>query len=105
KILRSLSVEGMDVAVSLIAPRSLDAGGGVIAFGGDDQPGMVDLKVKGAIHDRGAGVLQGAIGSVDTTLKDVRLGAIELTADRLHFDGLDQLEVAFDGFSPTSITV
>jgi hypothetical protein len=105
KILRSLSVEAIDVALSLLAPRSLEAGGGLIAFGGDDQPGMVDLKVKGAIHDRGAGVVQGAIGSVDTTLKDVRIGPIELTADRLHFDGLDQLEVTFDGFSPTSITV
>jgi hypothetical protein len=105
KILRSLSVEAIDVALSLLAPRSLDAGGGVIAFGGDDQPGMVDLKVKGAVHDRGAGVLQGAIGSIDTTLKDVRIGPIELTADRLHFDGLDQLEVTFDGFTPTSITV
>jgi len=105
KILRSFSVEGMDLALSLLAPRSLDAGGGLIMFGGDDQPGMVDFKVKGAIHDRGAGLLQGAIGSVDTTIKDVRLGGIELTADRLHFDGLDQLEVAFDGFTPTSITV
>jgi hypothetical protein len=105
KILRSFSVEGMDLALSLLAPRSLDAGGGVIMFGGDDQPGMVDFKVKGAIHDRGAGLLQGAIGSVDTTIKDVRVGAMALTADRLHFDGLDQLEVAFDGFSPTSITV
>jgi hypothetical protein len=105
KILRSFSVEGMDLALSLLAPRSLDAGGGVIMFGGDDQPGMVDFKVKGAIHDRGAGLLQGAIGSVDTTIKDVRVGAMALTADRLHFDGLDQLEVAFDGFSPTSITL
>ena len=28
-----------------------------------------------------------------------------LTADRLHFDGLDQLEVTFDGFRPTAVTV
>ena len=30
-----------------------------IMFGGEDQPGMVDLKVTGAIRDRGPGTLQG----------------------------------------------
>jgi|HubBroStandDraft_6_1064221.scaffolds.fasta_scaffold30201_2 hypothetical protein len=105
KILRSFSVEEMDLALSLLAPRNVDVGGGLIAFGGDDQPGMVDFKVKGAIRDRGPGLLQGAIGSVDTTIKDVRVGPIEMTADRLHFDGLDHLEVSFDGFRPTAITV
>jgi hypothetical protein len=105
KVLRSFSIEGVDVAVSLLAPRNVDVGGGMIAFGGDDQPGMVDLKVKGVLHDHGEGTIEGAIGSVDTTIKDVRLGPIIMTADRLHFDGIDQLEVDFDGFSPTSITV
>ncbi|HEX4451939.1 MAG TPA: hypothetical protein VH143_13770 [Kofleriaceae bacterium] len=105
KILRSFSIEGVDVAVSLLAPRNVDVGGGMIAFGGDDQPGMVDLKVKGVLHDQGKGAIEGAIGSIDTTIKDVRLGPITMTADRLHFDGIDQLEVEFDGFSPTSITV
>jgi hypothetical protein len=105
KILRSFSIEGVDVAVSLLAPRNVDVGGGMIAFGGDDQPGMVDLKVKGVLHDHGKGAIEGAIGSIDTTIKDVRLGPIIMTADRLHFDGIDQLEVEFDGFSPTSITV
>ena len=33
------------------------------------------------------------------------MGPLMLTADRLHFDGLDQLEVMFDGFSPSCITV
>ena len=74
-------------------------------FGGEDQPGMVDLKVTGAIRDKGPGALRGAIGSVDTTIKDLRLGPIGLTADRLHFDGLDQLEVTFDGFTPTAVSV
>ena len=41
-------------------------------FGGEDQPGMVDLKVTGAIRDRGPGALRGAIGSIDTTIKDLR---------------------------------
>jgi hypothetical protein len=107
KILRSFAIDGIDVALSLLAPRSLEVnnGNGFIAFGGDDQPGVVDLKVSGAIKDRGAGALRGAIGSVDTTVKDLRIGPVELTADRLHFDGLDQLEVAFDGFRPMAITM
>ena len=74
-------------------------------FGGDDQPGMVDLKVTGSIHDRSPGELKGAIGSIDTTIKDVQLGPVKMTADRLHFDGLDELEVEFDGFRPVRATV
>jgi len=103
--LQALSLDAIDIALSLLAPRSVEAGGGVIMFGGDDQPGMVDLKVTGSINDRGPGELKGAIGSVDTTIKDVQLGPAKLTADRLHFDGLDQLEVVFDGFRPATVMV
>lgn len=105
KTLQSLSLDAIDIALSLLAPRSLEVGGGLIMFGGDDSPGMVDLKVTGDIHDRGEGKLQGAIGSIDTTIKDLHFGGTTLTADRLHFDGLDQLEVTFDGFKPTSVTM
>ena len=104
KILQALSIDAIDVALSLLAPRNLEVGGGIILFGGDDAPGIVDLKVTGAIRDRGPGALRGAIGSVDTTIKDLRLGPVTLTADRLHFDGLDQLELTFDGFKPVALT-
>ena len=104
-ILKAFSLDAIDVAISLMAPRSLEAAGGVIMFGGDDQPGMLDFKVSGAVHDQGPAALRGAIGSIDTTIKDVRLGPATLAADRLHFDGLDELEVTFDGFRPTSVTV
>jgi hypothetical protein len=105
KILQSLSLDAIDIALSLLAPRSVEVGGGMIMFGGEDQPGMVDLKVSGSIHDRGPGELKGAIGSVDVTIKDVQLGPVKLTADRVHFDGLDQLEVVFDGFGPADVMV
>ncbi|HEU4731434.1 MAG TPA: hypothetical protein VFT22_26250 [Kofleriaceae bacterium] len=103
KTLQSLSLDAIDIALSLLAPRSVEIGGGVIMFGGEDQPGMVDLKVTGSIHDRGPGDLKGAIGSIDTTIKDVQLGPVKLTADRLHFNGLDELEVVFDGFRPATV--
>lgn len=105
KTLQSLSLEGLDLALALLAPESLEVGGGLILFGGEGQPGMVDLKVTGGINDRGPGTLKGAIGSVDTTIKDLHLGPIGLTADRLHFDGLDQLVVTFEGFRPVKIDV
>lgn len=103
--LKSLALDKIDIALSLLAPRHLEVGGGTIMFGGEDQPGMVDMKVTGAIHDRGPGALKGAIGSIDTTIKDLDLGPVMLSADRLHFDGLDQLEVAFDGFTPSAFTM
>jgi len=73
-------------------------------FGGEDAPGMVDLKVTGSVNDRGPGALTGAIGTIDTTIKDLRLGPVSMTSDRLHFDGLDELVVTFDGFRPTKLT-
>ncbi len=105
KTLQALSIEGIDIAIGLLAPRSLEIGNGLIMFGGDDQPGMVDLEVTGDIKDVGPGQLTGAIGSIDTTIKDLRLGPVLLTADRLHFDGLDRLEVTFDGFRPVKLTM
>ena len=104
-ILQALSLDAIDIALSLVAPRSVDAAGGLIMFGGDDSPGMVDLKVTGAINDKRPGKLKGTIGSIDTTIKDVHLGPALLTAGRLHFDGLDELEVIFDGFKPVCVTV
>ena len=105
KIVQALSLEAIDIALSLLAPRSFEVGGGVIMFGGDDEPGMVDLKVTGAINDKGPGSVKGAIGSLDTTIKDLRIGPVQLTADRLHFDSLDQLEVTYDGFRMQQISV
>ena len=104
-MLKALSLDAIDIALSLVAPRSFDAAGGLIMFGGDDSPGMVDLKVSGAINDKRPGTLRGTIGSIDTTIKDVHLGPALITADRMHFDGLDELEVIFDGFRPTCVTV
>ena len=104
-ILVSLTLDAIDVALSLMAPRSFDVAGGIVMFGGDDQPGMVDMKVTGGITDRGPGSLRGRIGSIDTTIKDIRIGPGTITADRLHFDGLDELEVTFDGFRPARVNV
>ena len=104
-VLRAFALDGIDVALSLLAPRHLEVGGGTIMFGGDDQPGMVDLKVTGAVRDRGPGKITGTVGSIDTTIKDLKLGSAMLSADRLHFDGIDKLEVTFDGFTPTSVTL
>lgn len=104
-ILKALAVDAIDVALNLTAPRSFMVAGGVVMFGGDDQPGMVDLAVRGDVHDKGPGKLAGAIGSIDTTIKDVRVGPATFAVDRLYFDGLDELVVEFDGFRPTSATV
>ncbi len=104
-VLRAFTLDAIDVALSLLAPRHLDVGQGTIMFGGDDQPGMVDLKVTGAVRDRGPGKLAGAVGSVDTTIKDLKLGSTMFSADRLHFSSIDKLEVTFDGFTPTSVSI
>lgn len=105
KILNALAIGNLDIAVSLVTPRSLELASGIIAFGTDQQPGLVDFKLAGALSDQGPGLLKGAIRSIDTTMKDVRIGPLEVTADRIELDGVDQIEIAFDGFRPTSITL
>ncbi|MGE0550550.1 MAG: hypothetical protein AB7O24_24930 [Kofleriaceae bacterium] len=102
---KAFCLDGIDVAMKLTAPRSLDVGGGLIMFGGDDAPGVTDLKVTGSLTDSGPGKLRGSIGTVDTTIKDLALGPVHLTADRLRIDGIDQIEVTFENFKPTNITV
>lgn len=104
-LLRAFTLDAIDIALSLLAPRNLEVGGGMIAFGGDGQPGMVDLEVTGRVSNHGAGALHGAIGSLDTTIKDLKLGGVVVSADRLSIDGIDALEVTFDGFRPTEATM
>jgi hypothetical protein len=103
-ILRSLTLDSIEVALSMVAPRSLEVGGGTIMFGGDDAPGIVNFQIKGSISDRAAGFLRGTAGSVDTTIKDLHLGPLTLTADRFSFDRIEDLQVAFEGFKPTALS-
>ncbi len=104
-ILRSLTLANIDVALSMLAPRSLEVGGGTIMFGGDDAPGIVNFQIAGSISDKTAGFLRGTAGSVDTTVKDLHFGGMSLTADRLSFDRIEDLQVAFEGFQPTAVSV
>lgn len=103
-ILRALKLDGIEVALSMLAPRHLEVGGGTILFGGDDAPGIVDLQLAGAIDDRAHGSLRGTAGSVDTTIKDLHLGALSLSADRLSFDRIEDLHVVFEGFMPKALS-
>jgi hypothetical protein len=102
-LLQAFKLDNIDVALSLLAPRNLEIGGGMIMFGGDGAPGLVDLEVKGSVKDPGAGVLRGAIGSGDLTVKDLALGPTIVTADRLEIDRVDHIEATFDGFKPVTI--
>lgn len=106
KRLRSMTMADIDVRLSMVAPRALEVGGGAILFGGEDAPGIVDLRVEGAlVHPPAPGVIKGRIGALDVTLKDVDLGGVIATADRVHIDGVDEIALRFDGFTPTALTV
>lgn len=104
KVVHSLAIESIDIALSLLTPHRLELDSGVIAFGSDQQPGVVDFQVTGAVSDHGPGTLTGTIASVDTAIKGLRIGALELTADRLVLEGVEQLEIGFDRFRPTGLS-
>lgn len=106
KRLRSMTIADIDVALSMAAPHAVEVGGGTILFGDDERPGIVDLHVGGAlVHPPAPGGLVGRIGALDVTLKDVRAGGTVSAFDRLHIDGIEELTLAFDGFTPTSLGV
>lgn len=105
KILNSLAFDSIEIAGSLKTSHRLELDPGVIAFGTDDQPGLVDFQLSGALTDQGPGQLKGTIQSVDTTIKDLRIGPLEFTADRFQLEGIEQVEITFEGFRPTSLTV
>jgi hypothetical protein len=102
-LLQSLTLAAIDVALSMTAPRSFNIGNGTLMFGGDDSPGLMDLKVTGSIDSKQAGSIRGAIGSIESTIKDLHLGAAQLTTDRLMLTGIDEFEVTFQGFKPSQV--
>jgi hypothetical protein len=106
-ILRSFTIGKIEAALSLVAPRRLDVAGGTILLGGDDAPGIVDLELTGTLthppETGGPGALLGAIGVLDSTLKDVHLGGVALTVDRLHFGAIETIGVSFEGFKPAGV--
>jgi hypothetical protein len=87
----------------MTAPRSFNIGNGTLLFGGDDSPGLMDLKVTGSIDSKQAGSIRGAIGSIESTIKDLHFGAAQLTTDRLMLTGIDEFEVTFQGFKPSQV--
>lgn len=101
--LRSLTLGDLAIELQMVAPRNVELLGGTIRFGGDDQPGIVDLHIEGSVVQPGAGALRAAAGALDMTVKDIRAG-VHATADRLHVGPMDLLEVTFDGFTPRSLT-
>ncbi|MBE7452277.1 MAG: hypothetical protein HS111_26360 [Kofleriaceae bacterium] len=103
--LRSLTLADMGVHLQMVAPRNVDVAGGTVRFGGENAPGIVDLKLAGSLVDPGSGQLKGEAGAVDLTVKDLHLGGLALTADRLHLGPLDELSMDFEGFSPRNLTM
>ena len=101
--LEAFSLESVEAKLSLTAPRSLEVGGGAILFGGEGSPGIVDLSLGGAVRSPGPGALEGSIALVDATVKDLHIGGLAMTMDRLHLGSIDHFQVTFDGFKPVEI--
>ncbi len=102
--LKSLTIGDIDVKLSLVAPHNVEVAGGTVRFGGDDAPGIVDLTVHGAMtHPPAPGAMKAQAGAVDMTVKDLNLGGLQVTADRITVGPVDTLVVTFDGFEPRAL--
>jgi len=103
--LRSLTLADLKVQLSMVAPHSVELGQGTLQFGGEDEPGVVGLQLTGSLmHPPAPGELTGAVGVIDVTAKDVGLGPVMLTVDRLTLGDLETFDLTFDGFRPIGLT-
>ena len=79
--------------------------GASLQLGGDEQPGLVNLEMTGALHYQAGETsdptaLSGDADLIDVTIKDLRLGSSVVSADRLHVSAIDKIEIGFDGLRP-----
>jgi len=103
-VLRKLALRDLAVDLSMVAPQSVEIGGGTLRFGDDGQAGLVGLALTGGIASEGPGGLTGSISVLDMTAKDVPLGPLHLSVDRINFGAIEDVTVAFDGFKPLGLS-
>jgi hypothetical protein len=105
ELVRSVTLSDLSIDLSMAAPRSVEIGHGAVQFGGDAEPGIVGLSLKGSmVYPPGPGGLTGKVALLDITAKDLALGPATLTVDRLHLGSIDPIELRFDGFDPSGLT-
>ncbi|MCG8417262.1 MAG: hypothetical protein MJE77_04875 [Proteobacteria bacterium] len=104
--LHALALENVKISLHAKAPAQIDLpGGALIQIGDDEQPGLVNLHMAGAVHyeagqDTKATALSGQIERLDLTVKDLPFGPAQVSADRLHISEIDKVELSFDGLRP-----
>lgn len=108
--LHALALEKIQLELNATEPAYLELpNGSIIQFGDDEQPGLVNLNVGGALrysasHPAGPTALEGSVGLLDATIKELVLGAAAVSMDRLHIGSVDHVEVGFAGFKPTRLS-
>ena len=102
---KALSVE-VEGKLSLRAPATVGVGNGFLQLGDDQTPGIADLHAAGQVgYPPRPGALRATAAALDATIKDVFLGGVGFTADRLHLGPVEGLEIVFDGVRPVSLRV
>ena len=109
-VLHAIALEKIGLNLSTTAPTFLELrNGSSLQIGDDDQPGMTDLHAEGSLrHTAGeppaSTTMRGSLGLLDITVKELKIGAMALSADRLHIGGIDHIEIGFEGFRPRWLT-
>ena len=109
--LHALTLENIKLALRTETPAQISLpNGAFLQLGGEDQSGLVNLEMTGALHYESGKqteptALSGNIALVDVTIKDLPLGASLLSADRLHMSEIDSIELTFEGFRPRRLEI
>lgn len=109
-VLHAIAMEKIRLDLSTTAPTFLELrNGSSLQIGDEEQPGVVDLHASGSLrHAAGeppaATTVRGSVGLIDITVKELALGAMALSADRLHIGGIDHIEIGFEGFQPRRLS-
>lgn len=107
-VLRALTIDDITISLAMHAPRSVAVGEqGHVLFGGDDSPGLVDLKITGAVGDGARpGSLRGSVGALDVTVADLALGAAGVVSvDRVRLGQVDPVELRLTGFEVAGVSM
>ncbi len=107
--LHALGMENIELELAATEPARIALpGGALFQFGDDEQPGLEGLAVSGQLRHRAdeatePSALEGAISLIDVTVKDLELGGVTISADRIHLGEVDGVKVEFDGFRPSRV--
>jgi len=108
--LRSLDFENISVAVALLEPPDEGAEPSTAPSGPVPHATLGDLRVMGFLRhsahdDPDAGAVTATAGALDATVRQLRLGRVQMAAQSARLDAIEEATLSFEGLRPRRLAV